>query len=95
MKQLPSIISTDPRDNSPEAAELDEGADPSEASEWRDFVVDPAQVREAARLGMDRLRTAPPSRTRSSAGISRSSSARERIATRTCSEARTTAPPEM
>ena len=43
MKQLPSIISTDPRDNSPEAAELDEGADPSEASEWRDFVVDPAQ----------------------------------------------------
>lgn len=46
MKQLPSIISTDPLGNipdSPEVAEHEEGADPVEASEQRPFVIDPAQ----------------------------------------------------
>lgn len=46
MKQLPSIISTDPLGNTPETAEvaeLEEGADPIEPSEQRPFVIDPAQ----------------------------------------------------
>lgn len=46
MKQLPSIISTDPLGNIPETAEvaeLEEGADPIEPSEQRPFVIDPAQ----------------------------------------------------
>jgi len=46
VKQLPSIISTDPLGNipdSPEVAEHEEGADPAEASEQRPFVIDPAQ----------------------------------------------------
>lgn len=46
MKQLPSIISTDPLGNIPETAEvaeIEEGADPIEPSEQRPFVIDPAQ----------------------------------------------------
>lgn len=49
MKQLPSIISTDPLGPIPEgpesaeAAELEEGADPIEPSELRPFVIDTAQ----------------------------------------------------
>ena len=46
MKQLPSIISTDPLGNTPEALEVpefEEGADPIEPSEQRPFVIDPAQ----------------------------------------------------
>ena len=43
MKQLPSIISADPSGAPLEAPEPDEGADPSEASEWRAFVVDAGQ----------------------------------------------------
>jgi len=46
VKQLPSIISTDPLGNTPEALEVpefEEGADPIEPSEQRPFVIDPAQ----------------------------------------------------
>jgi 23S rRNA-/tRNA-specific pseudouridylate synthase len=49
VKQLPSIISTDPLGSivevpeSAEAAELEEGADPIEPSELRPFVIDAAQ----------------------------------------------------
>ncbi|VTU17086.1 Ribosomal large subunit pseudouridine synthase D [Variovorax sp. SRS16] len=43
MKQLPSIISADPSGHSPETAEHDEGADPSDASELRSFRVGQAQ----------------------------------------------------
>ena len=39
MKQLPSIISTDPLDIAPDSAEVDEGADPAEASELRAFAI--------------------------------------------------------
>ena len=43
MKQLPSIISTDPAGDAPEGSELDEGAEPSEPSEVRAFAIDAAQ----------------------------------------------------
>ena len=43
MKQLPSIISTDPLDLVPETAEADESADPVESSELRPFAVGAAE----------------------------------------------------
>ncbi|BEP62056.1 RluA family pseudouridine synthase [Variovorax sp. V213] len=43
MKQLPSIISTDPLDIAPDTAEVDEGADPVEPSELRPFVIGEAE----------------------------------------------------
>ncbi|MET3916044.1 23S rRNA pseudouridine1911/1915/1917 synthase [Variovorax sp. OAS795] len=43
MKQLPSIISTDPLDIAPDTAEVDEGADPVEASELRPFAIGEAE----------------------------------------------------
>ncbi len=43
MKQLPSIISTDPSDLPLEAAEAEEGADPAEASELRPFEIGTAE----------------------------------------------------
>ena len=43
MKQLPSIISTDPLDTVPDPAEADEGADPVESSELRPFTVGQAE----------------------------------------------------
>ena len=43
MKQLPSIISTDPLDIAPDTAEVDEGADPVESSELRPFTVGQAE----------------------------------------------------
>ena len=43
MKQLPSIISTDPLDIAPDTAEVDEGADPVEASELRPFAIGKAE----------------------------------------------------
>lgn len=43
MKQLPSIISTDPLDIAPDTAEVDEGADPVEPSELRPFSIGEAE----------------------------------------------------
>jgi 23S rRNA pseudouridine1911/1915/1917 synthase len=43
VKQLPSIISTDPLDIAPDTAEVDEGADPVEPSELRPFVIGEAE----------------------------------------------------
>jgi 23S rRNA pseudouridine1911/1915/1917 synthase len=43
VKQLPSIISTDPLADAPEAADHDEGVELSAASEVRAFVIGPAQ----------------------------------------------------
>ncbi|MDM0020383.1 RluA family pseudouridine synthase [Variovorax saccharolyticus] len=43
MKQLPPIISTDPLADAPEAAEHEEGAELSAASEVRDFLIGPAE----------------------------------------------------
>ena len=43
MKQLPSIISTDPLDLVPETAEGEEGADPAESSELRPFAMGAAE----------------------------------------------------
>jgi 23S rRNA pseudouridine1911/1915/1917 synthase len=43
VKQLPSIISTDPLDIAPDTAEVDEGADPVESSELRPFSIGEAE----------------------------------------------------
>jgi 23S rRNA pseudouridine1911/1915/1917 synthase len=43
VKQLPSIISTDPLDIAPDTAEVDEGADPVEPSELRPFSIGEAE----------------------------------------------------
>jgi 23S rRNA pseudouridine1911/1915/1917 synthase len=46
VKQVPSIISTDPLGDTPEVAEHDEAAELSEASEVRDFLIGQAQHRQ-------------------------------------------------